>query len=280
MDSPSPPQNSKLGLTHQARSFLDVQHMRIIFENRLRQTNNEELRGYVKYLEDLEHNIQLSMNSNLKHEKIAEWLEDQKGVGEGLACQLVGIVGNIERFSNISKLWSYFGMGVVKRCKTCGKRHVPNRAEKVEHYAERLKWAAEKKKDRTKIPTMEELLEKADKAFCKCENPMLKTETQRWHEGELGDYNPTAKTLCFKLSEQFVIHGDKYRELYDRAKLQYQSREGLTKGHIDNMARRKCVKQFLADLWVEWRTVEGLSVSKPYVNDILGHADYEEPSPR
>jgi len=52
-----------------------------------------------------------------------------------------------------------------------------------------------------------------------------------------------------------------------------------TKGtaHIHAMAQRKMVKVFLQHLWVQWRTMEGLSISMPYVIDRLKHSDYIQP---
>ena len=41
--------------------------------------------------------------------------------------------------------------------------------------------------------------------------------------------------------------------------------------HIHFRALRKAIKQFLADLWVEWRTLMGLPVSDPYAIAILKH---------
>jgi len=46
--------------------------------------------------------------------------------------------------------------------------------------------------------------------------------------------------------------------------------------HINNRARRKMVKQFIADLWVKWRKLEGLPVSEPYAVAILGHQKNEK----
>jgi len=43
------------------------------------------------------------------------------------------------------------------------------------------------------------------------------------------------------------------------------------KKHIDNRARRKMVKRFLSDLWLVWRSLEGLPITKPYAVGILGH---------
>ena len=40
-------------------------------------------------------------------------------------------------------------------------------------------------------------------------------------------------------------------------------------GHIDRMSKRYMIKMFLQDLYVAWRTLEGLSVRKPYAEEYL-----------
>jgi len=42
---------------------------------------------------------------------------------------------------------------------------------------------------------------------------------------------------------------------------------------------RFTVKRFLADLWTQWRKLEGLPTTKPYAHTIMGHTEYEEWSP-
>jgi hypothetical protein len=45
---------------------------------------------------------------------------------------------------------------------------------------------------------------------------------------------------------------------------------GTTKGHRHNMAIRYMVKEFLADLWTIWRTLEGLETKPRYAEAKLG----------
>ena len=44
-----------------------------------------------------------------------------------------------------------------------------------------------------------------------------------------------------------------------------------SKGHRDNAAKRYMIKMFVKDLYVAWRTIEGLEVRKPYQEEYLGH---------
>lgn len=77
----------------------------------------------------------------------------------------------------------------------------------------------------------------------------------------------------------------KYREIYDTSRAFYDRKfpkkvEAGTKtvngkkikwfmytdGHKYAMAKRRTVKLFLADFWAEWRRLEGLTVSVPFMH--------------
>ena len=45
----------------------------------------------------------------------------------------------------------------------------------------------------------------------------------------------------------------------------------VSKGHRDSAAKRYMIKMFLKDLYVIWRTLEGLEVRKPYQEEYLGY---------
>jgi len=47
-------------------------------------------------------------------------------------------------------------------------------------------------------------------------------------------------------------------------------------GHLDFRAKRKTAKLFLSHLWAKWREFEGLPVSEPYVQAIMGHTNIIE----
>ena len=100
--------------------------------------------------------------------------------------------------------------------------------------------------------------------------------------GEKSHFNARLKSICWLISDQFVKQNTPlYRDIYDQEKARLRRlypekivTNGKTQyndGHIDNMARRKTVKIFLQHLWVIWRNLEGLPVSEPYVQAILGH---------
>lgn len=66
------------------------------------------------------------------------------------------------------------------------------------------------------------------------------------------------------------IYGDYYNRLNQR-----NDTKEYTDIHKHNMANRYMIKQFLRDLWVEWRTIEGLSVDKPYEVEKLGNKPHK-----
>jgi hypothetical protein len=107
-------------------------------------------------------------------------------------------------------------------------------------------------------------------------------------KGQITDYNPKARTLCWKIADSFVKQRTpEYRPIYDRAKAFYLARHkehGCTlkppckspNKHSDLQARRKMTKEFLADLWTEWRKVEGLPTSPKYSARFHPEAQEEE----
>lgn len=47
-------------------------------------------------------------------------------------------------------------------------------------------------------------------------------------------------------------------------------------GHRHNMAMRYMMKMFLQDLWLAWRELEGLPITAPYHEAVLGHSHHAE----
>ncbi len=98
-------------------------------------------------------------------------------------------------------------------------------------------------------------------------------------------FNPFLKTkLVGVLASCFLKQspdGCKYRRVYDDYKHRLENHEkhkDKSKGHRHNMAMRYMVKVFLQDLWMAWRELEGLPITKPYHEAVLGHVHHEEPA--
>ncbi len=102
-------------------------------------------------------------------------------------------------------------------------------------------------------------------------------------------YNPFLKTkLIGVLGSSFLRAGGQYSEIYRAYKHRLESRPdvglvaeaakeaGATKLHRHNMATRYAVKLFLLDLWMHWRTLEGLPTGESYAEAKLGLRHGEE----
>jgi len=72
-------------------------------------------------------------------------------------------------------------------------------------------------------------------------------------KGNKCNWNHTLKNICYLISDGFVKQRTpKYRNAYDKEK-EKQLKNELPKGHADNRARRKAVKIFLKDLYLQWK---------------------------
>lgn len=95
---------------------------------------------------------------------------------------------------------------------------------------------------------------------------------ERPTKGEKLHYNVRLKTALYLAAVSMIRLGSPYRVVYDEAKAYYQAnRPEWTKAHIHQASLRKMVKIFLQHLWLVWRTIEGLPVTQPYVQENLGH---------
>ena len=89
-------------------------------------------------------------------------------------------------------------------------------------------------------------------------------------------FNPFLKTkLVGVLGSSFLKCSSPYRAWYDQERHRCESMtepdgKPMGKLHAHNRATRKMVKAFLDDLYVAWRTLEGLPVSASYAETHLG----------
>lgn len=270
-------------------SMYDVQHTRMILDNRFRSTKENINYAFVNDLKGLEDNIKNTIKAEVQQFPIHEWIVEQRGISYDMAGQMIGLVQDIGKFDNVSNLWSYAGLGVIQICDTCGKKYlpIPERTPWILKTSQRLMEQYERKIVKDGETGFNK---KADAMLCHCDEPKIKSIGQRKIKNTLLDYNPRLKSLCWRFGKQFVMQGDFYRGLYDQFRAEYEQRDDLinemngktgkkTKhgtskgtGHIHNMAQRKTVKIFLSHLWVKWRELEGLPVSDPYILSVGGHS--------
>jgi hypothetical protein len=94
-------------------------------------------------------------------------------------------------------------------------------------------------------------------------------------KGQKATFNKWLRTkMCGVLAGSFLKCGSPYRQFYDNMKARLEQEEGWKDepkpGHRHHAALRYMIKMFLKDLYVSWRTVEGLSVRPPYEEEYLG----------
>lgn len=104
----------------------------------------------------------------------------------------------------------------------------------------------------------------------------------RKEKGKKCPYNQFLRAkLCGVLGSSFLRCNSPYRSFYDDMKHRLESKDWGTEsknptdkkrpkaGHQHKAATRYMVKMFLKDLYVAWRTIEGLPVRPPYQEEYL-----------
>ncbi len=161
-----------------------------------------------------------------------EWMIDVRGVGPAMAAVIISEF-DIHKAKYPSSFWAYAGLDVAK--------DGAGRSRRTEHLVKRQYIDKDGKEAERNSITF---------------NPWLKTK------------------LMGVLASSFVRAGaGKYEQIYRDYKHRLESNpahDEKSKGHRDNMAKRYMVKMFLVDLHMEWRELEGLSVSVPYSEGKLG----------
>jgi hypothetical protein len=238
--------------------YYDVQDVRTRTANRLL-TFPANIKGlHPKSLESIEADLKLEIDQLLSdvpiwHDFLCKW----RGIGPCLAGSLIATI--MVRFV---------------------KREPTNDFEK--------QWSLKTKDNKTLVPEIRGIKAFANPsklhAFAGLDVRNGKAPRKIRNNRESVTWSPKMRVISWKIGEQFVKQGRYYRDLYERFRQQYEARPDLqdgkgAKGHRYAMAKRKMVKQFLTDMWVAWRKLEGLSTVNPYVIDKLGHTFYIIPPP-
>ena len=165
------------------------------------------------------------------------FLKDTKGCGPLMSAVILSEF-DIRKAERISQFWSYAGLDVADDGRGRGR------------YKEHLVDQDYKDKDG-------------------------KTQTKKGIT-----FNPFLKTkMVGVLGGCFIKVDGKYRKIYVDYKHRLENHEkhkDKTKMHRHNMATRYMVKIFLQDLWLAWREIEGLPVTQPYHEAVLGHTHHKK----
>lgn len=185
-----------------------------------------------------------------------EWMTSIKGLGAGSqAAKVLAMIDDIDKFDSIAKLWRYCGYGLYEYYTEDGKVQAPKDGKKRIGEGEDRRSVAHETtpKDGWQIETVR------DRAIAKWVLP----------------YNKALKSALFIVGDQFIKQQTPYyAELYYAEKqrqrtlypepVKVNGRTMYTDMHIHRRAMRKMIKEFLKNLWVEWRQAEGLPTSEAW----------------
>lgn len=162
-----------------------------------------------------------------------EFLQGVKGIGPAMAGVIISEI-DIHKAKYPSSIWMYAGLDVAEDGR--------GRSRRSEHLVD-----VEYKDKNGEIKTRRSI------TF----NPFLKTK------------------LMGVLGASFLRAGENpYSTVYYDYKNRLDNREDLkeeSKGHRHNMATRYMIKMFLIDLYIAWRSLEGLPVAETYQERFLDH---------
>jgi hypothetical protein len=174
---------------------------------------------------------------------IWEWVTGIKGIAGNLGAKLLARIDDIGRFDTISKLWRYAGYAVID-----GEIDHPQGGEKRPYDAQ-LKSAVYEITDQ----------------FVRQRTPIYRAEYDEYREE---DRRKHPNAICKKCG---TVFSPTIRTCPECG----QTNKGLNllycNAHMHMRAKRKAGKLFLSHLWVNWRKMDGLTVTDPYVQDVLGH---------
>jgi hypothetical protein len=231
--------------------YYDSQKLRIIHENKLRAVGESELFGwFMAWLRVGEETLLGKLREWVEGEEApreARWAYGQDGIGPVLAAGLSAYI-DVGKANSVSALWKYCGQapGYDR----------PVKGVKLPYHA-RLKTLCWKLGDSfVKVSGKEGSVYGRLYAGFK-EEEILRNEGGRYREA-------AARELANKKWKEDTV---------TRGRLE---KGKLSDGHLHSRAKRRAVKIFLQHYWVVGREARGLSVSKPYVEAILGHQDIVE----
>jgi len=216
-----------------------------------------------------------------------DWLASIKGLGAGgLAAQLLAQFDDVSKFDTVSKFWRFAGQAVYFYWRN-GQGTI---AAPRDGYKSRKAKKGERAMNGTICgPGMGKLVEPG----MVVREYIVPTPEPDWKlvkhrdiklSGWNSPYNARLKSICYLIVEQFIkqqtpvyvdiYYAEKERQRHDHPEpIKENGKWKFNDGHLHHRAMRKTAKIFLQHLWVKWREAEGLPVSKPYVEAVLGHTN-------
>lgn len=229
-----------------------------------------------------------------------DWVTGIKGLKSGtLAAQLLAQIDDISQFDTIASLWRFCGYGLFFYWFDGNVRKVPLAGWKPvgEGFPRPLQWTitSEDMKGVTfpyPLDDNGDLIipdHKEEKIVPKIKYVIPKSgwELKRVIDARLAGYhapfNGKLKGILFNIADSFVKQQTPYyvdiyysqkerqKELHPE-KVKCVSKNGKTfykysPAHLHARARRKMIKVFLKNLWLEWREAEGLGLGEEYQSE-------------
>jgi hypothetical protein len=222
---------------------------------------------------------------------IWEWLASIRGLKEGgLTAQLLAQIDDIGKFGTISKLWRVTGQGVYDYWATPSGKIVAPAAGYKTRKARTGEWVLDGticepgrgKKAKVNQVVRERVVPVPKPGWVKVRHIDLRLED--WNS----PYNARLKSICYLIADQFIkqqtpgyvdiyyAEKERQRRLHPE-KIKDNGKWKFNDGHLHHRAMRKTIKIFLQHLWLKWREFEGLPISEPYVQAIMGHTNIIQP---
>ena len=228
----------KIIAEEQKTSSLNLQYIRSEYDYRM-------IKAYVDMLDQEENYLKMIKGIILEYPIYTEFLSKCKGVGPVMAAVLIAYI-DIYKAKYVSSILKYAGIDTVYD------EAADKLVGRTRSYLEEVEYKA---KDGT-IQTKKSLTY----------NPFLKTKI-------LGVLGPS----FIKSKSDYAVPFYEYRmRIRNKANANpdWAKANNMTPGHINNMAMRYMIKQFLKELYAEWKKLEGLPAAVPYEQAFLGMAPH------
>jgi len=202
---------------------------------------SKQIKGKEK---DIEKEIKKWVKESKKNMPIVKAMDSVNGVGPVFIAACLTYI-DIEKAEHPSSLWSYFGYHAASH-----KRY--DKLTEPVHYTD----SEGKEKKRWYNPGNDVLRSQAfvtAGVFVKGKNNLYKDVYYTRKEKT----SKSSKITKTRITGKSGIHEMAWKD--------------VSKGHRHGDAQRVMMKYFIADLWLVWRTLEGLPTNDLYVKEHLGH---------
>lgn len=234
--------------------------------------------------------FQMMVEEGQKVGPIWDWMVSHKGIGERLAAPILALIDDIGNFDTIAKLWRFAGYGTFEYwIDEKGKAQCPKEGWKWETIkGERYRvWTVVDRHNANvtqhnseiyAIPQNKDLPPIQKVSYLEPEPDWkLKRISDRLCAGYHSPFCRPLKSILWNLTECMIkaqtpgyvdlyYEEKKYLREIHPEKLIINGKTKYNDGHINDMAKRKMRKEFLKNLWLTWREMEGLPVSEEYVS--------------